>query len=290
MDKRADKERVIEKIVVVFMLAYGIHYFGYFIRIRYFNLIGSMALDEGLTHALKYLGHLFFFGAMMIYAWAVKKDRHYFFSFCKERSADKLKYGVFGLLFGAFIMGACVFAASMHGDIEIKGSSGGNLAVLLFAAVCVFIQSTVEEIQDRSFVFGKMYGEGVPFIPALIVSSFFFSYLHVVNPGYGIVPFINLLTSGAMYVLSYRYFGSLWFAMTAHTAWNYMQDFIFGLPDSGKPAAVSFMETTVNGSSFFYDKDFGIEGSWMSVTIHILACLFIFMIGRSMNKKAGSSH
>ena len=101
-------------------------------------------------------------------------------------------------------------------------------------------------------------------------------------------PFINLLTSGAMYVLSYRYFGSLWFAMTAHTAWNYMQDFIFGLPDSGKPAAVSFMETTVNGSSFFYDKDFGIEGSWMSVTIHILACLFIFMIGRNMSKKAGS--
>lgn len=73
MDKSTDKEKIIEKIVVVFMLAYGIHYFGYFIRIRYFNLIGSMALDEGLAHALKYLGHLFFFGAMMIYAWAVKK-------------------------------------------------------------------------------------------------------------------------------------------------------------------------------------------------------------------------
>lgn len=281
----ATKEKIIEKLTVVFMLAYGIHYFGYFIRVRYFNWLGSMALDPGLSHAMKYLGHLFFLGAMMIYAWAVKKDRHYFFSFWKERTADKLKYGVLGLLFGAFLMGSCIFGAWMHGDIEIHGASGGNLPVLLFAVLCVFLQSTTEEIQDRAFVFGKAFQERVPFLPAMAVSAFFFSYLHAANPGYGILPFINLLTSGVMYVLSYYYFDSLWFAITAHTAWNYMQDFLFGLPNSGKPAAVSFMSTTVNGSSFFYDQQFGIEGSWMSILIHILACLFLILIGRSLRRK-----
>ena len=281
----AEKEKIIEKITVVFMLAYGFHYFGYFIRVRYFNWLSSMAFDAGFAHAMRYLGHVFFFGSMMLYAWGVKKDRHYFFSFLKERSADKLKYGVLGLLFGAFLISVCVLGASLNGDIVIRGSAGGNLGVLLFAVFCVFFQSMVEEIQDRAFVFGKMYEEGVPFLPAMAVSAFFFSYLHAANPGYGILPFINLLTSGAMYVLSYHYFGSLWFAITAHTAWNYMQDFLFGLPNSGKPAAVSFMSTTVNGSSFFYDEKFGIEGSWMSIMIHILACLFLILIGRYLQRK-----
>ena len=128
----------------------------------YYGLLGSMVLDEGLAHAFQYLGHLIFFAIMMIYAWAVPHDRRYFFSFRKGSAADKLKYGALGILSGAFLMGSCVFAASMHGDIEIKGSSGGNLAILLFALVCVFLQSTVEEIEGRGFVYGKMHSEGVP--------------------------------------------------------------------------------------------------------------------------------
>ena len=56
-----DKKRIIEKIVVVLVLGYGLHYLGYSIRTRYYDLLGSMALDEGLAHALLYLGHLIFF-------------------------------------------------------------------------------------------------------------------------------------------------------------------------------------------------------------------------------------
>ena len=111
-----DKKRIIEKIVVVLVLGYGLHYLGYSIRTRYYDLLGSMALDEGLAHALLYLGHLIFFAIMMIYAWAVPQDRRCFFSFRKGSAADKLKYGALGILTGAFLMGACVFAASMYGD------------------------------------------------------------------------------------------------------------------------------------------------------------------------------
>ena len=59
---------------------------------------------------------------------------------------------------------------------------------------------------------------------------------------------INVFLIGALFVLCYHYFGSLWFLMAAHMMWNYMQDFVFGLPDSGRPAAVSFLNTTVLGS------------------------------------------
>jgi membrane protease YdiL (CAAX protease family) len=97
---------------------------------------------------------------------------------------------------------------------------------------------------------------------------------------------INVFLIGSLFVMSYHYFGSLWFLMAAHMMWNYLQDFVFGLPDSGRPAAVSFLNTTVLGSSFFYDKDFGIEGSGMAAVMSILGCLLIILIGRKMERKS----
>ena len=67
--------------------------------------------------------------------------------------------------------------------------------------------------------------------------------------------------------------------------WNFTQDFIFGLPDSGNPAVISIFHTTVSGSSFFYDEVFGIEGSCAAVIVNLIACCIIFLIGRKMQKK-----
>lgn len=71
--------------------------------------------------------------------------------------------------------------------------------------------------------------------------------------------------------------------------WNFTQDFVFGLPDSGKPAAVSLFNTTVNGSSFFYDKTFRIEGSYMAILVNVLACIVVIVIGRSVRRRSAGA-
>ena len=151
-------------------------------------------------------------------------------------------------------MGICVFAASAHGDIVINPSAGMSAPIFLLALVAVFIQASAEEIESRAFVFGKMHGEGVPLVWAIVVSAFFFSYLHAANPGFGFLPLLSIFVVGVQYALCYHYFGSIWFPFTAHMMWNFTQDLIFGLPDSGKPAAVSVFSSTVTGSSFFMMK------------------------------------
>ena len=67
--------------------------------------------------------------------------------------------------------------------------------------------------------------------------------------------------------------------------WNFTQDFIFGLPDSGKPAAVSIFNTTVSSSSFFYDKDFGIEGSLMAILVNATVCVIVLLIGNYLKRQ-----
>lgn len=275
---------IAEKIVTVFVLAYGLHYFGYFIRTRYFDWLEGAGLSEGMSHCMGYLGHVVFLIVLLLYALAIRGDRRYILAFTKGKVSRNLKFAILGALTGFVMMGICVLCASMNGNIEIHSGSGTNMGIFIFAAICVLIQASVEEIESRAFVFGKMYSEGVPMIAALIVSSVYFSYLHVTKPGFNIICFISIFVVGVLYVLCYYYFKTIWFTCTAHMAWNFTQDFIFGLPDSGTPAAVSIMDSTVSGSGFFYDKTFGIEGSWMAIIVNIVACVAVVLIGRRMNR------
>jgi len=291
MDKHGEsltgnaRRAAVETAVTVFVLGYGLHYFGYFLRARYFNWLKTLELSEGLSHCLGYLGHLVFLCVLLGYAWAVRRDRKYIFALRRGPALRNLKYALIGLVVGFATMGLCVLGAALNGNVTIRPASGHGAGLFLFAALCVLIQSAAEEIESRAFVFGKMHAEGVSLAPAVIVSSLFFSYLHAANPGFGLVPLLSIFVAGVLYALSYHYFGTLWFPCTAHMAWNYTQDFLFGLPDSGRPAAASIFSSAVSGSSFFYDQTFGIEGSWMAILVNALGCLAVWLIGRQLMKK-----
>ena len=276
---------IVETTVIVFVLGYGLHYIGYFLRARYFSLLEELALDEGVVHALLYLGHVIFLVVLLLYALAVEKDRKYILSFTRGRLGRNVRYALSGALTGFVMMGICVFAAAYNGDLEIRSAAAIRIPVFVLALFAVFIQATVEEIESRAFVFGKMNDEGVPLVPATVISAFFFSYLHAANPGFGWLPLTSIFVAGVLYALSYYYFGTIWFCAAAHMMWNFTQDFIFGLPDSGKPAVVSLFNTNVNGSSFFYDETFGIEGSYMAILVNALACVLVVVIGRYIRKR-----
>ena len=50
-------------------------------------------------------------------------------------------------------------------------------------------------------------------------------------------------------------------------------------------AALSFFNTQTQGSGFFYDEVFGIEGSWMAILVNIAACVIVVLIGRHMRRR-----
>ena len=275
----------IEKAVIVFILGYGLHYLAYFLRARYFAWLGGLGLGEGVVHALMYLGHAVFLIVFLLYALAVKDDREYILSFCKGEFSRSRKFALWGALTGFVMMAVCIFSAVIAGNLSIHISSGMTLPIFILAVFAVLVQASVEEIESRAFVFGKMHTEGVPFVLAVVISSFYFSYLHAANPGFGLLPLMSIFAVGILYALSYHYFGTIWFSCTAHMMWNFTQDFIFGLPDSGKPAAVSIFDSAVHSSGFFYDPNFGIEGSWMAILVNLTACVIVVIAGRKLRYK-----
>ena len=194
-------------------------------------------------------------------------------------------FDLLGAVVGSAQMGICVAAAAYNGNLKITPAQSVNIPIFIFALLAVFIQASAEEVESRGFVFGKMFNEGVPYVWAVVVSSISFSYLHATNPGFGWLAFSSIFVAAAFYAVSCYYFNTIWFAFTAHMMWNFTQDFIFGLPNSGRPAAVSLFNTVVEGSGFFYDKTFGIEGSVMALLVDVLSCVAVILIGRYIRKK-----
>ena len=70
---------------------------------------------------------------------------------------------------------------------------------------------------------------------AVVVSSLGFGLFHAPNPGFGPLPFVNLVLFGvatALYKVRVDD-GQLWGVFGIHTVWNWLQQVVFGLPNSG---------------------------------------------------------
>ncbi len=278
-NKTVNKKKLLEVLVITLFLTYGIHYFGYFIRVRYYNLLDPLKeINPGLHSILRYLGHLIFCGAFAIYCFTVKGERKYFEAFRPGKGNNKVSKLFIGMIIGLVLNVICIAGAALHGDITISGAISLNIGLFVLAFFAVLIQASVEELESRVFFFGKLEEGGFEFIPAAILSGVFFSYLHATNPSFGIIPFISIAICGVVYLLIYIYTGSIWAACGIHQLWNFSQDFIFGLPNSGNPSGMSILSSTANGSSFFYNADFGVEGSIWCIIVHIVTAMILLIL------------
>jgi membrane protease YdiL (CAAX protease family) len=96
------------------------------------------------------------------------------------------------------------------------------------------LQGPSEEVLFRGYILENVRRRwGVP--QAVVISSLAFALLHVANPAFGVLPAVNLVLFGlgtALYKL-YVDDDQLWGVFAIHTVWNWLQQVVFGLPNSG---------------------------------------------------------
>ena len=102
---------------------------------------------------------------------------------------------------------------------------------------------------------------------------------------------IDLLLISLFYVLCIRITGNLFFVMAHHAAWNFTQNFIWGLPNSGLPAVRSVFQIQSAEKSIFYDPVFGIEGTIPVLLLTVLCCLlcYFWIRKKSISQKAAQN-
>ena len=114
-------------------------------------------------------------------------------------------------------------------------------------------------------------------ITALIFSVGFFTAGHLVNPGETAAGIAAVGLAGITFAFSLWRTGSLWWAIGFHTAWDWAQSFLFGVPDSGTIVANRLLATHPLGPSFLSGGSAGPEGSVFVLPTFLLVCLVIHL-------------
>ena len=230
---------------------------------------GITAAGAGKT-AIGYLNFLGVWLVMLLFLAVTPRNRPILKALTPKTKGNTLKLFAVGLGVGFGTNLLCAVMAILHGDIHIGFVSFQPISFLIVFAT-VLVQSGAEELVYRVFIHQRLmrrYGRPVF---AVLVTALVFALAHGANPGAGFIPFLSLFASGLICSALVIYLDSPWAAIAAHTAWNFCQNILLGLPNSGVIASFSVFKLETATDSFAYNVGFGLEGAITAAVILLTA-------------------
>ncbi len=204
----------------------------------------------------------------------------------RKAAGNNWKNLLLGLVIGFGMNGVCILAASLHQDIALRFESVRPLSLLVIF-VMVFIQSSAEELVCRGFLYQMLLKGSRRPAYAIVGNSLFFAVLHLFNQGVTVLSILNIFLFGILFSLIVYYMDSLWCAFALHAMWNFTQNILFGLPNSGivVPYSVYKLDAASAQNSFAYNVGFGIEGTILADAVLLVVCAALYLWGHKYGKK-----
>jgi hypothetical protein len=215
----------------------------------------------------------------------IKKNRYILDKIKYKNGGNTFKNLLIGFGIGFLMNGTCALTAYLHGDIKLRFDKFEFFPILLMFIV-VFIQSSAEELACRGFMYQRIaYRYKHPWTPTIITAVFFMA-IHLGNDHISLMPILDLFMSGLVFGAMILYFDSIWMAMGCHTTWNFTQNILLGLPNSGSVSSYSIFVLDRNSArgSFAYDVGFGLEGSIMSIVVQVISLALMIYVYRKYAK------
>lgn len=191
-----------------------------------------------------------------------------------------------GLLLSAVALVTVLFRVN-----DIKLCKGADYVTIPLIMLGFGVQGMSEEFTFRGFFMNTLGGRHHPFV-AIGISSAAFSLAHVLNPGFGVLPFINIMLFGILAGLYMILFDDIWGACAIHSVWNFMHGSFYGISVSGSNTTESVFRTTARSTSkLLTGGDFGIEGS-IFTTVVLLAGIAVLwrLLSKAPKGKASDSN
>ena len=224
--------------------------------------------------------------AALLFLAIPKKNRPMLKALAPNRTGNNLKGILIGLLLGFGTNGFCVLMSVLTGDIKLSYNGIDPLVLVVFL-IAVFIQSSSEELTDRIYLYQKLRRRYRNPLIAILFSAIVFMAMHIPNPGFTAVAGSQIFLVGVVWALIVYYYDSVWVAFWFHAAWNYTQNIIFGLPNSGIVSEYSIfkLEAASARDGLFYNVNFGVEGSIGSSLILLVVIIILVVINRGKPEK-----
>jgi len=154
--------------------------------------------------------------------------------------------------------------------------------LILSLFLCILI-SLNEEILIRGYVLNNLLTSMNKYL-ALTISAIIFTLFHSLNFNLSLIGIINLFLAGVLLGSTYIFTKNLWFPISLHLFWNFLQGPVFGYSVSGQKFD-SLLTLKTIGNETINGGEFGFEGSVLCTIITIVSIIMIMIY---YNKKLPS--
>lgn len=234
-------------------------------------LPGVFSTDAGITSQL-YLGFLGIWILTLLVFALIPRNRPMLKALGTKTKGNTPKMFAVGLGIGLGMNLLCALIAMINGDIALTFHAFRPVSFLLLF-IAVLIQSAAEELICRVFIYQRLVRRYGKPLMAAVVNAAFFAMIHLSNPGVTGMAIANIFIYGLLFSAMVVYMDSPWAAMAAHAGWNFCQNILLGLPNSGMvlPYSVFKLDAATAADSFAYSVSFGLEGT-------VTACVTLFAV------------
>lgn len=176
---------------------------------------------------------------------------------------------LYGLLVAVLLYGIGFGLSLALEEIRIMGVhfSFTNLAGSF--GVCILIALT-EEIMIRGYVLGRLLRTRLNKFLSLLISSVLFSLMHLFNPNVAFLPMLNLVLAGCLLGVTFLYTRNLWFPISLHLFWNWLQGPVLGYKVSGIELCSPLLQLQLPENTILNGGTFGFEGSIICTILMIV--------------------
>jgi hypothetical protein len=126
----------------------------------------------------------------------------------------------------------------------------------------------------------RQHGRAVAFWMATVITSGLFFLAHTSNNGEDKLGLLLVFLAGGAFVVALWRTGSLWWAIGFHTAWDWSQSFLYGVPDSGLLIQGRMFATHAMGNPLLSGGTVGPEGSVFCIPL-LLLVIVVLLFTRS---------
>jgi membrane protease YdiL (CAAX protease family) len=275
-EKKKRKFSLLDNLIVIPIIGYllivlGQLLGGVLVGILAGLLPGVFSTDAGITSQL-YLGFLGVWILTLLVFALIPRNRPMLKALGTKTKGNTPKMFAVGLGIGLGMNLLCALIAMINGDIALTFHAFRPVSFLLLF-IAVLIQSAAEELICRVFIYQRLVRRYGKPLMAAVVNAAFFAMIHLSNPGVTGMAIANIFIYGLLFSAMVVYMDSPWAAMAAHAGWNFCQNILLGLPNSGMvlPYSVFKLDAAAASDSFAYSVSFGLEGT-------ITACVTLFAV------------
>lgn len=194
-----------------------------------------------------------------------------------------------GALIGFIFISIPVIVLVLTGIVKLQMQQITATAIfgIVGSLIAFLIQGATEEIIVRGWLFPVISVRSRIWV-GIIVTSFLFGFLHLLNPGITILSISNIILVGvfaAFYVLKDS---SLWGICAWHSIWNWAQYNVYGFAVSGMTIySTPLFKPVTNGSEVLQGGSFGIEGSIITTIMLSIASIVLWkqLWGRKVKQR-----